>query len=129
MENAITEPIEFTGMTVVASEELGVTFNGVTFQGTYAPTGEMNQTWYGLTAAGRIAKASATATLKGFRAYFIGLPATGATVRFLDNVSTGISTISVDNNVEGVYNLQGQKVEQLRKGGLYIINGKKTMVK
>ena len=30
---------------------------------------------------------------------------------------------------EGTYNMQGQKVEQLKKGGLYIINGRKQVVK
>ena len=124
---AIISTINFTGKTVVSSDSLSTSFNGVTFQGTYAPTGTMED-WYGLTAAGKIAKASATATLKGFRAYFTGVPA-GATARFIDHVSTGINSISVDDNMEGVYNLQGQKVEQLRKGGLYIINGKKIVRK
>ncbi len=129
VENAITEPIEFIGKTVTASGPIGIVYGDVTFQGIYAPMAAGTvANWYGLTAAGKIAKASATASLKGFRAYFTGIPA-GASVRFLDNVSTGISTITVDNNMEGVYNLQGQKVEQLRKGGLYIINGKKQIVK
>jgi len=83
---------------------------------------------YGFTAAGKIAKAKDTTTMKGFRAYFNGIPAGGASARFvgLDD-NTGISTITVDGGMEGVYNLQGQKVEQLRKGGLYIINGKKIV--
>ena len=128
--SVITKAIEFTGKTVTSSNELGVTSNGVTFQGTYAPIndGSLEGKW-GLTAAGKIAKASATTTMKGFRAYFDGIPTTGAGVRFLDDL-TGISTITADGvAVEGVYNLQGQKVEQLKKGGLYIINGKKTLVK
>ena len=130
VENAITEPIEFTGKDVATSDELGVTFSGVTFQGTYSPMAAGSLTsCYGLTAAGKIAKASEATTMKGFRAYFSGLTA-GARVMFLNDDTQGISTISMETAApEGTYNMQGQKVEQLRKGGIYIINGKKQIVK
>lgn len=130
VENAITEPIEFTGKTVTTSDDPETAFNGVTFQGTYTSmaAGSLTGMW-GLTASGKIAKAGASTTMKGFRAYFDGIPATGATARFLDDESTGISSITIDGSAEGVYNLQGQKVEQLHKGGLYIINGKKVVIK
>ena len=49
---------------------------------------------------------------------------------FDDDETTGIRMITIDNTAaEGTYNLQGQKVEQLKKGRLYIINGKKQVVK
>jgi len=125
----ITEPMEFTGVTIESTEAGKAEFGGVTFQGTYAPmaAGSLSGC-YGFTSEGKIAKASSAATMKGFRAYFNGIPAGGASARFvgLDD-NTGISTITVDGGMEGVYNLQGQKVEQLRKGGLYIINGKKIV--
>ncbi len=123
---AITEPLEFTGVTIASTKADKAEFKGVTFQGTYAPmaAGSLEGKW-GLTAAGRIANAKNTTTMKGFRAYFDGI-SVGATARFLDDL-TGISTITADGvAVEGVYNLQGQKVEQMKKGGLYIINGKKV---
>jgi hypothetical protein len=47
----------------------------------------------------------------------------------MDDELTGIRMITVEQNVEGVFNMQGQKVEQMKKGGLYIINGKKQVVK
>ena len=128
----IKTPFTFTGKTVTAaatSADRATTFNGVTFQGTYAPmaAGSLDGMW-GLTAKGKIAKASTTTTMKGFRAYFAGSLA-GARVVFMDDF-TGISTIAVDGAMtEGVFNLQGQKVENVKKGGLYIINGKKTLVK
>jgi hypothetical protein len=50
-------------------------------------------------------------------------------VGFMDDELTGIRMITVEQNVEGVFNMQGQKVEQMKKGGLYIINGKKQVVK
>lgn len=123
---AITEPMEFTGVTIASTEAGMAKFNDVTFQGTFAPIadGSLEGKW-GLTAAGKIAKADENTKMKGFRAYFDGI-SVGATARFLDDL-TGISTITADGvAVEGVYNLQGQKVEQMKKGGLYIINGKKV---
>lgn len=51
-------------------------------------------------------------------------------------VATGIEGVyaskTVSNNVKGVYNLAGQKVAETTKGlgkGLYIVNGKKVVVK
>ena len=41
-----------------------------------------------------------------------------------------IVTVNTDNKQQNaIYDLKGQKVTQPRKGGLYIINGKKVMVK
>jgi hypothetical protein len=111
------------------------TYSTVTFQGTYAPIakGDITDTWYGVIASGerggQIAKAGANATMKGFRAYFTGTGLAGARLSFFDE-ETGITHIlSADELNKGVYNMRGQKVEQLNKGGLYIINGKKQVVK
>lgn len=109
-----------------------VTHSPITFQGSYATVdfSGMDGTFYGITTAGKIAKASASATMKGFRGYFTGIPA-NARMKFIgDDVATGIRTMTFDTMTsEGIFNLQGQKVEQLNRGGLYIINGKKTIVK
>ena len=44
--------------------------------------------------------------------------------------ATGISTVVKDQTENGaVYNLQGQKVQKIAQKGLYIINGKKVVVK
>jgi len=128
----IAGPLNFSGKTVTISDDPETAINGVTFQGTYAPkaAGSLTDMW-GLTAAGKIAKASSSTTMSGFRAYFVGIPA-NATARFVgfdDDVPTGISIVGTDAAAEGAYNLKGQNVEQLRKGGLYIINGKKQVVK
>ena len=40
----------------------------------------------------------------------------------------GIQTVKSVKNVEGMYNLNGQKVNKAQKG-LYIMNGKKVVVK
>lgn len=106
-------------------------FSSVCFQGSYAPmeAGSLAGC-YGLTTAGKIAKASATVTMKGFRGYFTGVPA-GARAFFIgEDSTTGIQTLTVEESaVEGTYNLQGQKVSNVKQRGIYIINGKKQVVK
>ena len=111
--------------------------SGAYFRGTYAPiaAGEWTKNAetdviYGVTAAGKIAKAGASATMKGFRAYF-DLPAGSSARLAIYDDATGITTI-LDakelNNDGKVYNLNGQRVENAHKG-LYIVNGKKVVVK
>lgn len=84
---------------------------------------------------GEFQKCNTTNTVKPFRAY---LKFKGATpVRSLnfvvddETVTTEIDGLEIDTpvKVEGAYNLSGQKVENLKKGGLYIINGKKVIWK
>lgn len=46
-------------------------------------------------------------------------------------VATGINSIQADELAKAgkVYNLQGQRVSNTKQGGLYIVNGKKVIVK
>ena len=46
-----------------------------------------------------------------------------------DDTTTGIEKISSVMNNGEVYNLNGQRVDNLKKGGLYIVNGKKVVIK
>ena len=41
---------------------------------------------------------------------------------------TGIQTVNTEKNAEGIFNLNGQKVMKTQKG-LYIMNGKKVVIK
>jgi hypothetical protein len=85
---------------------------------------------YGVTNAGKIQKATSAASMKGFRAYFTGIPA-NATARLSFDETTGITTVMDTkelNNDSKVYNLNGQRVENAHKG-LYIVNGRKVVVK
>ena len=44
--------------------------------------------------------------------------------------TTGIGSIVTDNDSEGeIYDLSGRRIESVSKGGLYIRNGKKIIVK
>ena len=115
-----------------ANNPSSVSKNGVTFQGTYAPVaaGSMTDTWYGVTNGGEIRKAGSGASLKGFRAYFTGVTELAdARIAVVDE-STGITTIIAarELNNDKVYNLNGQRVENAKKG-LYIVNGRKVVVK
>jgi hypothetical protein len=47
-----------------------------------------------------------------------------------DYDATGISNIDANLNLDGrVYDLQGRRIAQPQKGGLYIVNGRKVVVK
>lgn len=101
------------------------------FRGTYTPiaAGSWPAGAYGVTSDGKIAPGTSTSFMKGFRAYFTGITA-GARLSFFDE-TTGITTV-IDakelNNDGKVYNLNGQRVENAHKG-LYIVNGRKVVVK
>ena len=84
---------------------------------------------------GEFQKCNTTNTVKPFRSY---LKYKGSSpVRSLnfvvddETITTEIDGLEIDTpvKVEGAYNLNGQKVENLKKGGLYIINGKKVIWK
>ncbi len=77
-----------------------------------------------------------TATMKGFRAYFMLKGTTpGKTVGFsFDGTPTGITTITGNDNgnvnVNGWYTLDGQKLNAApTQKGVYINNGRKVVVK
>ena len=146
-ENPQTPPsggFSFTDVEITYSTTRRTTANGITFQGTYSPMAAGTLTdKYGVTTSNKLAKGSDRTTMKGYRAYLSGLPTgTGATARIIvidgDDETTDIEGLSkiVDDEFIGngsstthrAYNLQGQ---QIRKGskGIYIVNGKKIVVK
>ena len=122
----------FADKAVVASP--GATdASGVTFHGIYAPTtaGNWGAEWYGVTSEGKIAKGTSTTTMKGMRAYFTGDVANARIFIMDDEDATGIAAINregltIDN--AAVYNLNGQKVQHAKKG-LYIVSGRKVVIK
>ena len=106
--------------------------NGVTFQGTYAPKAAGSITGnYGVTSDGRIAKAGSGATLICYRAYFTGVPASSGIKGFVidgeDATDIGLVQM-VEGSDKPVYNMSGQKVQKAQRG-IYIINGKKVVIK
>jgi len=117
----------------VGNDNIKTTEDGATFQGTYAPIAagawEASGVVYGLTNEAKIAKANTEkASIKGFRAYF-DLPA-GAEVKALcfDGLETGVRTISADEVDGQLFDINGRKVSKTQHG-IYVVNGKKVIVK
>ena len=81
-----------------------------------------------------VAVGSKAATINGFCAYLKVNTNTGRIIQTLidgvdQEVVTGINGLFIENNYDGkIYNLNGQEVKNARKG-LYIINGKKVVIK
>ncbi len=108
-----------------------ITKNGATFQGTYAPVDMEGK--YGVTGNATIQKGGENSNILGYRAYFTGVSEApnGArpTIVFSEEeMPTGIGAVQMLENTKDVYNLNGQKVSQTHKG-IYIVNGRKVVVK
>ena len=71
--------------------------------------------------------------IKGFRGYFQEESGSVSLAKIMiDGIATGISTIETAPQADRVYNLNGQQMRQGTSGlakGVYIINGKKQVVK
>lgn len=106
--------------------------SGAKFQGTFTPmeAGTLAGK-YGVTPDGKIRKGGANATMPGFRGYFeLPADAPAPTLSFTDEngETTYIRGIEAEQILKGAYNLQGQPVDTPTKG-VYIINGKKVVIK
>lgn len=130
MPEASSEAIVLNDCNITTADAGNVEISGVTFQGTYAPKAAGTLTgMYGITTENDIRPATAEASLDGFRAYLIGSLA-GARIMIFDE-TTGIKTVYGSKEILGdgrVYNLNGQHVENAKKG-VYIVNGKKVVIK
>ena len=91
---------------------------------------------YGVTNKGTVAKGGSGASIKAYRAYLELSPSSTARslTLVIDNESGTttaigelVKTLEGDNGQQ-VYNLSGQRVEKAKKG-LYIVGGKKVIVK
>jgi hypothetical protein len=140
---AITSDIELEDISINSTdvEAFYKSSNGVYFRGTYAPIAAGYWTKYEnddtriiyvlSNADSKLMKAGSSASSKGFRGYF-DVPASEAarlSISF-DDVATGIGVFTTDGELEvgNMYNMQGQKVQHAGKG-IYIINGKKVVLK
>lgn len=124
----------YSDVTLTAQSAKSVDYGDYKFVATYSPvTLATDKTELFLTTDGKLAyPASASeATMKGMRAYF-QVPASANVALFVDGEGTITGIEEVENGklkVESseVYNLNGQRVTQPRKG-LYIVNGKKLII-
>lgn len=132
LPDAVSSTLTINDAVVSDTEAQTLTKGEIDFVGTYAPiTAPGMEGKWGVTAAGKIGKGSDTAFINGFRAYFNGSLAGARISIFGDDETTVIlGVMSQSDVVKGdVYNLNGQKVENLKKGNLYIVNGKKVVIK
>ena len=77
-------------------------------------------------------KAGGAAFTSGAHKAYLAVPteqAAGARGFSLDGSVVGINTIGVDMPEGNAYDLQGRRVQQLQKNGLYIVDGKKVLAK
>lgn len=130
---AITESVRVNNVTISSLNTTAGTVwhNSITFHGSYAPVTAGGLTGkYGVTTTNQLAKGNANTTMKGFRAYFEGNLANARI--FIFDEATGISRVYQAADLFGdddrVYNMKGQQVENAKKG-VYIVNGKKVVIK
>ena len=124
-----TEVSKVQGMTFSNKTIATVTNDivGTTFQGIYAPkTSTANK--YGINSAGKIQEGAADIKCNAFRAWLTTIPASARSID-IDGETTGISNVSLENPVKEIYNLNGVRVNKIGNKGIYIINGKKVIVK
>lgn len=77
-------------------------------------------------------KDNGAAFTSGAHKAYLAVPenaANGIRAFYFDDVFTGIDSLNLNVENENAYDLQGRRVQQLQKGGLYIINGKKMLAK
>lgn len=126
---ASTEQV-FEGVEVVAPTA-DVKAEGANFDyvGVYAPMTVATGDYF--VSGGKLYKSAGATNLKGFRAYLKDKnPETTEEVKlYIDGVATAISEINADVQESGlIYNLAGQRVSKATKG-IYVINGRKVVVK
>jgi hypothetical protein len=139
--NAMNAPANANGIVVenlqISSTSANYDYrNGVTFQGTYAPlaAGEMTGK-YTINADTMLVKGDEATTLQGYRGYFMLAETITTTPKLTFHNADGTPTVVITTPKaealvrQGFFNLKGQRVETMKKGNLYIIDGKKKLAK
>ena len=118
-------PVAISGSTPQGNLLVGVLSDtSVSGAGKYVLTEKNGAVVFGETSA-------ATATVPAGHAY-LNLGASARTRQIIIKVgddATGISDIETESGQQVIYNLRGQRVEKPTRGGIYIINGKKVLMK
>ena len=134
---AITEDFNLTDITInsVDKEPFLYSRDKVYLRGTYAPVaaGEWTKSAdtdiiYGMTTDGHIQKAGASASIKGFRAYFdVPVGSEVKALTFDGEDATGLKDIKdLNDSNDLIYDISGQRIQKMQKG-INIINGKKIL--
>ncbi len=137
--NNVSDPIILATLTETTATKKGDKARGYYFRGTYSPvdfTADDKTKWF-MNGSGELSTASVDGKIGGFRAYF-ELPSSASArpmAIFDDGETTDISELlapqeQIANSV--IYNLNGQRLSPSTAGlhkGLYIVNGKKVIIK
>ena len=130
----VTSDVVLQGIDIVGGEASEDGYDGYTFQGTFAPTPftKDDKTVYFVVRDNKLANPNVDGSLPGLRAYFKVPAGTGDAKFVVDEDPTGIEYIvpngETQNDANVVYDLQGRRLSTV-KSGIYIINGKKVVVK
>ena len=141
----VTEPVFLTDITLVAGDVEECSEDGYAFTGTLKPTAftAHDPTIYYVASGNKLKHPANTNPLKALRAYF-SVPATATGAKFVvDDSATGINTMNnsecvMHNATNAVYDLQGRRVADnpssfishpSSRKGIYIVNGKKVIIK
>ena len=121
-EDKVTDVLNFGEKTIVATpESLGTDFVGV-----YAKTNANGK--YGINAEGKLQKGGTDAYVNAFHDYLDVKEPAG--VAFNGSTPTAINGVAADKVADtAVYDLSGRRVYGKLQKGLYIMNGKKVVVK
>ena len=126
---ASTEQV-FKGVQVVAATEAKVAGTNANFVGVYAPASVALGDYF--IGQGALYKSAGNTSIKAFRAYIDVDNTSEAGVKmFIEDggIETAISEINGDAAEQGaIFNLAGQRVNKAQKG-VFIVNGKKVLVK
>ena len=133
--NTTVENPTFHAVTISDAPAQTVPHGDVSFVGTYSKVDLLTDgTNLFLTTRNTLASpASDKNTMNGLRAYIVvpqGFDPTNARIMMDDGETTAISALapSTETSPKATYNLKGQRVENARRG-LYVVNGKLTLVK
>jgi len=125
----------FHDVTLTATEAQSISLGGYSLVAIYSPTTlAADQTEFFMKSDGRLyyPESDGVARLKGMRAYFKTTNGQAAPLLSLDGETTGINEVQYSGfkvqGSEAFYNLNGQRVTHPTKG-LYIVNGKKIIIK
>jgi hypothetical protein len=117
----------FEGVQIVApTEGVKVAGTNVDFVGVYAPATVKADDYF--VGNGALYKSAGNTNINAFRAYIDAKEGVEAKM-FIDGLETSINAINGVEAEQGViFNLAGQRVQKAQKG-IYVINGKKVLVK
>lgn len=126
----ITSDVLKSDLNLTANGAATVVNGSIEQQGTFRAV-EADGTQFALK-NGALHQFNTGAKIGAFRVYFTGLDGSEARAIFVDNNTTQIGTIKADGRIEmekaEIYDLNGHRVLNPTKG-LYIVNGKKMIIK